>query len=197
MICTANICRSPMAEHLLRMSLDCAGSVVADAPATGGTRFDVSSAGVRGWTDAEMDPPAAGELRRLGADPAAFRARTFTPALARRADLILTATRDHRRFVLEAAPEALRKTFTLLEFASLVSSVDAVREASGDPAEVVRRAASHRGAARMQAYDLADPYGQPAEAQRQMAQLVDNSADTIATALATKGEDSPLPDMRR
>jgi protein-tyrosine phosphatase len=130
-----------------------------------------------------MDPPAAAELRRLGADAAAFRARAFTTALASRADLILTATTDHRRLVLEAAPGALRKTFTLLEFASLVSSVDPVREASGNPSELVRRAALHRGDARLQDYDVADPYGRAVEAHRQMADVVSSATRSIATAL--------------
>ncbi|MGI8888241.1 MAG: hypothetical protein ACR2GB_04625 [Nocardioidaceae bacterium] len=39
-------------------------------------------------------------------------------------------------------PQALRKFFTLLEFAHLISTVRAVRDAAGSPPEVVRRAAA-------------------------------------------------------
>ena len=117
-VCTANICRSPMVEYLLRSSL------AASADRLDGVRFEVSSAGVRGWDGSPMDPPAAEELRRLGGDPSRFVARSFGAALGERADLILTATTDHRSLVLQEVPQALRRTFTLLEFARLVSAVD-------------------------------------------------------------------------
>lgn len=65
-VCTANICRSPMAEHLLR------GSLAALLDTGGAFRFEVSSAGIRGWDGEPMDPAAAAELRRLGGDPSRF-----------------------------------------------------------------------------------------------------------------------------
>jgi protein-tyrosine phosphatase len=177
-VCTGNICRSPMVEHLLRDAL---------AAAPGSTPFEVSSAGVRGWDGAPMDPPAAAELRRLGGDPSAFRGRSFSAILGERADLILTATADHRRLVLQEVPQALHRTFTLLEFAHLVSAVDGVAKAAGEPPELVRRAAAHRGAARIDAYDLGDPYGQPAAVHQRTAELAHAAVAEIASALTTRG----------
>lgn len=176
-VCTANICRSPLVEHILRNRLQ------GVAAASTRVRFDVSSAGVRGWDGAEMDPPAAAELRSLGGDPSDFRARSFTPALAERADLILTATTEHRRIVLQEVPQALQRTFTVLEFANIVSTVEPVREAWGDPVEVVRRAAVHRGASRLDDYDLADPYGRPASVHHVTAEIGLQAAAQIATSL--------------
>jgi protein-tyrosine phosphatase len=178
-VCTANICRSPMAEHLLRNAL-AARRGEATSPDAG---IDVSSAGVRGWDGAEMDPPAAAELRRLGGDPSGFRARSFTAALGERAELILTATTEHRRMVLEEVPQALRRTFTLREFAHLVTEVEQVAAAAGDPPQLIGRAAVHRGAARLDAYDLGDPYGQAAEVHRATADEVFQLCSTVAAAL--------------
>ncbi|MDX6364957.1 MAG: low molecular weight protein-tyrosine phosphatase [Nocardioidaceae bacterium] len=177
-VCTGNICRSPMVEHLLRDAL---------ASAPGSTPFEVGSAGVRGWDGAPMDPPAAAELRRLGGDPSGFRGRSFSAVLGERADLILTATADHRRLVLQEVPQALHRTFTLLEFAHLVSAVDGVTEAAGDPPELVSRASAHRGAARIDAYDLGDPYGQPAAVHRRTAELARAAVGEISGALTARG----------
>jgi protein-tyrosine-phosphatase len=52
-VCTANVCRSPLMELLLRDRLD-AG------------RFEVASAGVMGWRDAPVDSMVRLELARLG-----------------------------------------------------------------------------------------------------------------------------------
>jgi protein-tyrosine phosphatase len=177
-VCTGNICRSPLIEHLLRDAL-----TTAPGPAT----FEVRSAGVRGWDGAPMDPPAAAELRRLGGDPSGFRGRSFSAALGERADLILTATADHRRLVLQEVPQALRRTFTLLEFAHLVTAVGDVAEAAGNPPGLVSRAAAQRGAARLDAYDLGDPYGQPVAVHRRTAELAESAVGAISAALLARG----------
>jgi protein-tyrosine phosphatase len=175
-VCTANICRSPMGEYLLRMSLRSPGESV------GHPRCRVSSAGVRAWVDAEMDLRAAAELRALGGDPTGFRARAFTVAVGLDADLILAATTEHRRIVLEEVPQALHKTFTLLEFAHLVSIAEA--GPADDPREVVRRAAAQRGSATLDEYDVPDPYGQPVAFHRQTAEVIQAAAREIATGFS-------------
>ena len=63
-VCTANICRSPMAEQLLLTVLG------DDADAA---RYRVTSAGTHGYNGQEMDPLAAAELHRLGGDATNFR----------------------------------------------------------------------------------------------------------------------------
>lgn len=181
-VCTANICRSPMAECLLREALR-----------TASVHVDVSSAGVRGWEGAEMDPAAAAELRRLGGDPTGFLARNLVDAYSEGADLILTATLDHRVAVLEAVPSALRRTFTLREFAHLVTDVEAVRAAKGSPRDLVRRAAAARGAARMSSYDVPDPYGGSASTHRRTAEIIHSAVAATAEAIAGFDDTSGTP----
>jgi protein-tyrosine phosphatase len=161
-VCTANICRSPMIEILLRDQLD---------PA----RFEVASAGVRGWDSKPMDSTAALELARLGHSADAFRSHPIDSYLVDSADLILTATREHRSDVLALNPQALRRSFTLVEFASLTGVVD------GDgPAELVREAARRRSLAPADV-DIRDPYRRGPDVHRR-------TADDIAAAVATIAE---------
>lgn len=86
-VCTGNICRSPMAEHLLRASLAEAG--LAD-------RVAVSSAGTTSWEEGEpIDPRAGAQLARRGIDASQHRARHMTGPDLRAADLILALDADH------------------------------------------------------------------------------------------------------
>lgn len=174
-VCTANICRSPMMERLLRRALEGANN---NQP-----KYIVESAGVRGWDGAPMDQMAAEQLRRLGGDPEGFAARSLQDAHVEAADLVLTATQQHRAAVLSAVPRALRRTFTLLELAHLVTAVPTVREAVGQPQELVRQAAAARGAATLDGYGVGDPYGQPEDVHAAAAQQIHEAVRAIALAL--------------
>ncbi|HEY6934477.1 MAG TPA: adenylyl-sulfate kinase, partial [Marmoricola sp.] len=110
-VCIGNVCRSPFGERLLAARL--AGADVA-----------VSSAGVAAMVGAPMSPEAAAELEQYGATADGFTARQLTPAMVRDADLVLTATRELRSRVLAETPSALRRTFTVLEFAALLDLVE-------------------------------------------------------------------------
>ncbi|WP_194397526.1 low molecular weight phosphatase family protein [Microbacterium atlanticum] len=127
-VCTGNVCRSPLAEQLLRARL-------ADlAP-------HVTSAGIRGLTDVAMTAEAQEIAVALGvpADEAsAHRSRFLLEQHLETPDLILTMARDHRRAVAELAPSRLRSTFTVREFARLAGAID--------PAEL-RKAADAAGEA--------------------------------------------------
>ena len=158
-VCTANICRSPLMEILLRDGLDA-------------ERFEVASAGVRGWDAQPMDPSAAAELARLGHSADGFASRAIAPDQVASADLLLTATREHRSDVLATHPQALRRSFTLVEFAALTGLVDAE-----DPAGLVAQAAMRRSLAPAD-IDVRDPYRRGADVHRE-------TADQIAAAVAT------------
>lgn len=163
-VCTANICRSPMMEILLRSHLD-------------GERFEVASAGVRGWDRKPMDSMAAMELMRLGHSAETFRSHAIDSYLVDSADLILTATREHRSDVLSMNPQALRRSFTLVEFAALTGIVDA-----DEPTELVAQAALRRSLAPSKA-DVKDPYRRGPDVHRETADQIDEAVRTIASRL--------------
>jgi len=83
-VCLGNICRSPMAETVLRAELDAAGL---------GGAVVVDSGGTGDWhVGGEMDQGALAALASRGfdgSDPQTHRARQFQPSWLARRDLIL------------------------------------------------------------------------------------------------------------
>ncbi|WP_404386662.1 low molecular weight phosphotyrosine protein phosphatase [Knoellia locipacati] len=98
-VCTGNICRSPMAEWLLREALDDAGL---------GDGAVVSSAGTSAEESGNpMDTRTAAVMRRNGhADGGwdAHRAQRFTASDFADLDLVLAADRGHERALHRLAP---------------------------------------------------------------------------------------------
>jgi protein-tyrosine phosphatase len=163
-VCTANICRSPMVEILLRRRLD-------------PELFEVSSAGVMGWRDAPVDSMVVLELERLGVSADDFCSRPLERQMVESADLILTATRAQRSEVAGRVPNALRRNFTLLEFVALVDGVEA-----DSPADLVHAAVQRRNDASGDV-DLPDPFRQPPAVHRAVADQVAAAVHVIADRL--------------
>lgn len=171
-VCTGNICRSPMAEALMRHLLRQGWPEQAD-------RVEIGSAGTWGHTGSPMEAFALSTLTGLGVDGESFRARELLAEHVAAADLVLTATRDHRAAAVVLHPRAAARTFTLREFARLLRDVPGEALPTGDVVErgraLVRTAASRRGLvppASPLDDDLADPYQAPASAFAACADLV-------------------------
>jgi protein-tyrosine phosphatase len=163
-VCTGNICRSPMAERLMRAGLD--SRLGNDA-----ARFVVESAGTWGHTGSTMEPHAASTLAGYGVDGSGFRARELVAEHVVGADLVLGASREHRAASVVLHPRAAKRTFTLREFARLVATVDPAELPPGDVVEraraLVAKAASRRGLVPPVTPgddDLDDPYQAPESA---------------------------------
>lgn len=171
-VCIGNVCRSPLAERLLRERLREQLGELSEAVV-------VESAGTRALAGRPMDAMAAQELGRLGLTNEDFRARQLTERMANDAGLVLTATKELRSRVLEDAPGALRRAFTITEFAALVEGVSA-----DSPRELVADAAQRRSLAQVEDYDVPDPIGAGPDVHRKAADLVDASVTPIATAIA-------------
>jgi len=167
-VCTANVCRSPMVEVMLAERLD-------------PERFRVESAGVRAAVGRAMDPDSARQLEERGLAVPTGGARQLTPEILAGADLVLTATRAHRAEVLDLYPRALRRTFTLREFAALTGLVE-----SDDLAGLVARAAEARTQGPRDV-DLTDPIGRPVEVHEEVAAIADRATATIADRLNALG----------
>ncbi|WP_460004946.1 arsenate reductase/protein-tyrosine-phosphatase family protein [Microbacterium xylanilyticum] len=182
MVCTGNICRSPIAEVLLRAKL-------------AGLGVRVHSAGTHGLTGEGMTDLAREVAIAAGAEPqdaAAHAARYLLDPMLAESDLILTMTREHRTHVVQMMPSLLRRAFTIREFARLAQAI-------GD--DEIRAVASARGndrGARLQALgrvlsehrgmtpslpeddDVLDPYRRPRE-------VYEEAAALIASAVAEAG----------
>lgn len=111
LVCTGNICRSPAAERLLRARLE-------------GVAVRVESAGTSALVGQPIAEPMSNLLRSHGVSPGGFAARRLTEPLVTGAALVLGMTREHRASVVQLAPQVVRRSFTLLEFARLTGLVD-------------------------------------------------------------------------
>lgn len=93
MVCMGNICRSPMAEHVLR------GKAVA-----AGLDLEVASAGTGSWHVGEPAHPRTAELLSANGYTSDHKAKQFTTAWFNDFDLILVMDNDNLRTVRALAP---------------------------------------------------------------------------------------------
>src|ERR1044071_3007814 len=103
-VCTGNVCRSPMAEGILRHALQDRGS------------YRVMSAGLGAIDGQPPSPYAVQAVRELGINISGQRSRMLTPDLVQQADFILGMTHSHIDTVGMLYPHAIEKTFLLREF---------------------------------------------------------------------------------
>src|SRR5439155_17630059 len=84
-----------------------------------GTSVRTSSAGTRALVGYGMDGASAAVLRELGGDPDGHVARQLVPELVMRADLVLASDSVNRGDIVRTSPLAMRRVFTMREFARL------------------------------------------------------------------------------
>jgi protein-tyrosine phosphatase len=161
-VCTGNICRSPILEGLLR-------HLLAEHGIEG---VDVESAGVSGWDELEPSPDAVEALRELGVDISGHRARRLGAAHIESADLVLALAAEHRDAISRLAPGAASRTFTLKEMIHLLRRLPRRPMDGEDPAARLQGAATAAAALRAAGAeaavdeDVADPIGQGLESYR-------------------------------
>jgi protein-tyrosine phosphatase len=184
-VCTGNICRSPLAAQLLNARLNNVAETAL---------FRVSSSGTAALDGAPMTPEAEAWSRRLGGDPTGHRARSFEPDQARAADLVLGLTREHRAWVVEQVPDAVARSFTLVEFARLVGDlrrsgypVGSGIESPGGFVELVAAAGRGRGSAPpphpADLDDIVDPYRRSSAVYERAALGIDAAVRVLERAL--------------
>ncbi|WP_026257106.1 low molecular weight phosphatase family protein [Actinopolymorpha alba] len=189
-VCTGNMCRSPMAERL-------AWSLLARRLGPDVARFRVFSAGTGTRNGRAMTPEAAAVTSAYGADPNGFLSSELTPGHVAAADLVLTATRAHRSDVVTVDPVALRRSFTLTEFARTSSAVLASTPPTDLPFDPVERsralvaaAARRRGTvrpSRPDEDDIPDPIGRPMEVYQSTGAVIAQAVDATISALVGVG----------
>lgn len=182
-VCTGNICRSPLIERVLQGALD---------QAYGPGAVEVSSAGTMGVVDSPMDERSAAILQEMGGDPAGFTARRLTEGLLRDTELILTATREHRAAVVRMHPKALRTAFTVRELGHLAEQMDPTTLPT-DPAERLRAVAAQgvtlRGINAMldpADLDVVDPYRRSDETYAVMRSQLEPALESILGVLVPR-----------
>ncbi len=103
-VCVGNICRSPMAEALLRDAL------------TGQEEITVESAGLGALVGHSADKHAVALMKERGVNITAHRARQLHPDMVAAADLILVMETAHQTSIDTAEPTARGKVHRLCEW---------------------------------------------------------------------------------
>lgn len=179
-VCTGNVCRSPLAERLLRAGL---------ADRAGDDGVEVTSAGTRALVGEPMTAETADLVARHGGDPAGHRARQLTADLLAEADLVLALTREHRAAVAQLHPPVVRRVMTLRETGRLAPLVP---PGPGGPPEerwraLVPRLLAARGTVPVRSGtgdDVVDPYRRAQDVYEQCAGQVVPAVTALLDAVA-------------
>ena len=184
-VSTGNVCRSPITERLTRHFVTQRLGVLGGA-------LIVESAGTWGHEGAPMEANAERVLADFGADASGFTGRELLDEHVIMADLVLTATRDHRAQVISMGHSAGLRTFTLKEFTRLVRAIDPATLPPLEDGVVARARALVRAAAALRGWLLAptaeadevyDPYGAPLTFFRSIGEEIHQALDPVVTAL--------------
>ncbi len=175
-VCTGNVCRSPMAEALLRHDLAVRGIVA-----------DVSSVGMLDlFSDA--DPLAVRVLAERGLDISMHQSRLMTEENLSGADFVLCMTREHVRAVALLDPSIYPRTFTLRELVRRAQAVGG--PAKGQPVwqwsvslTADRKFADLLGDSPLD--DIEDPLGRSAEFFREIASQIAELTSALAVTIAS------------
>jgi protein-tyrosine phosphatase len=170
-LCTANVCRSVMAEALLSADL-----AVRGVPAV------VSSAGML----TEGQPPPAEVLAVMaarGCDVTRHRSRLVSAADLARADLVIGMAREHVRHAAVLLPDSWPRAFTLTELVGRGRETGA-RVPGEQVGEWLVRVASGRSRRDLlgggTAHDVTDPVGGPLRGYEVTADLLERLTRDLA-----------------
>ncbi|MDP8955787.1 MAG: hypothetical protein M3N24_02355 [Actinomycetota bacterium] len=177
-VCTGNICRSPIAEGFLRQLLEDRGI----------DGIAVESAGVSGLRGYPADPEAVRAAAEQGVDISRHRARRVRSNMIEKADLLLAMTAEQRDRVIELVPAAAGRAFTLKELVFLLEKTGgelrqgSVEERLANAAARANRLRESEPGLELLDEDVSDPLGLGPDAFRavvwEVGQLMERFVDS-------------------
>lgn len=185
-VCTGNICRSPLAQIILARQLSEIGEI------------EVRSAGTHALVGSGVPEPTARLADEYDLPTQDHRAVQIEPSMVESAGLILALAREHRTQIVQMAPSALRRTFTLREFARIVPealtelspalAAAGVTDATSALHAAVTLVSSLRGVIEPPDspadFDVEDPYGRPDEVYRRSFEVLAPAAEAVGSYLS-------------
>lgn len=171
-VCTANVCRSPLAAGLMAFHARNEGAPV-----------QVSSASVD-YEVRDLHPLTLGRLADRGIYLDRTDSQPISEKLVSGADLVLVMTAEHARSVVGRFPDELHKVFVLQHFTATVPLPTRNQELGEWLAEAW---ATPKNYASDVSWDLEDPSMQPTTVFDAIEVRLDTLTRWLATGLATAG----------
>ncbi len=180
-VCTGNICRSPLAEGFLRARLE--ERLGPEAPA-------VTSSGTIGWEGSPAMPESVEVAAERGVDIGAHEARRLEPEQVAAVDVVIGMCAEHRDAAGIATGEAGRKVFTLKELVRVLEELPPATPGTDlagriSSASDLRRDGFHGNATDE---DVVDPLGMSLETYRAVAWEIDEWCERLVAGLYGPGE---------
>jgi protein-tyrosine phosphatase len=179
-VCTGNVCRSPLAQGFLDAAL---------RTRLGEAAPSVASAGTAGWDGSGAMPEAVAAAAERGVDIAGHRARRLLTSHVEEVDLVIGMATEHREAVADAMPQIAGKAFTLKELVRLVEALPPATVAGDPEARLVARV-GEADELRRNGFegnpndeDVVDPLGQPVESFRAIAWELQEWCERLAEGL--------------
>ncbi len=116
-VCMANVCRSPMAEWLLKER-------IRRADESNHNHIQARSAGIAAQNGCDASDQALMVMRERGIDISRHRARVVDPEILDWADLVLCMSQDQSATLRQTFPEAQSKIFLLTEYCGGSGDID-------------------------------------------------------------------------
>ncbi|MGW3273504.1 low molecular weight protein-tyrosine-phosphatase [Streptomyces kronopolitis] len=193
-VCTGNICRSPMAESVIRAHL-------AEDGLDG--LVEVDSAGTGGWHEGDGADPRTVAVLRAGGYPHAHTARQFHASWFDHLDLVIALDSGHLRELRDLAPTE--------QDAAKVRLLRSYEKGAAGAAGPDRLPGSRSGSDLADDLDVPDPYYGGFEGFEECLQMIESASEGLlaavraaltartAGAARTPGHDSPrgLPEPHR
>jgi protein-tyrosine phosphatase len=167
-VCTGNLCRSPMAEVMLRAELKKRGC----------GDVEVASCGTWAGSGYAATSQAVEVMSGRGIDLVTHRSRPLDPQEALDADIVIAMTSVHVDEIMDVAPQVKDKVIMLKEIGEVALSARPA-EARARVAELLRadRPKGRRG------LDLDDPMGLPSSAYERCADELEAGVVALADVL--------------
>jgi len=178
-VCEGNVCRSALAEAVLRASLP--------------TQLGITtgSAGTRALEGESADVLTAQVAAAHGISLEGHKARQLTPELLANADMVITATRQLRSAAVQTYPPSVKYAFTLGQVARILQASESAFDGGGltgsalvaSLARSVNQEKSRLVAPQGDDDDITDPRGRSVRIHEQVAEQVVVAVDELVRAL--------------
>ena len=172
-VCTGNLCRSPMAEGLMRYLLQERGC----------SDVEVASVGTWAYHGSPATTEAIETLRKRGVDLEAHRSRPAEVAQLNDADVVVAMTSVHVREIASLAPEAINKVVLMKELKEI--EPDELPDGAA-PAERVGALLRGRRPKSRRSLDVDDPMGLPTAAYERALREIEEGLEVLAAAVCDR-----------